>query len=195
MRDPCNVGAQVYHCAALIEVKTSAHCRVCIPEVLFVASIKNILPKGALCSLIVGVGGAVEGSKLTHGHINKFTLLFQLAVVFHSIVIGLGKKFIGGFPSAHFVEPTGANEHHIVGIAVVVLGKVLVLVNKVIKIRIFNHTIIIVVNHTSQHVLRVCAKVGAVAVKTRHKVTGQVRYCHNSAVVVFARCRTMGVDL
>ena len=159
LRDSCNVGAQVYHCATLIEVKTCAHCRVCIPEVLFVASIKNILPNGAFCSLIVGVGGAVEGCKLTHCHINKFTLLFQLAVVFHSIVIGLGKKFIRGFPSAHFVEPAGTHEHHIVGISVVVFGKVLVLVNKVIKIRIFNHTIIIVVNHTSQHVLRVCAKV------------------------------------
>ena len=96
-------------------------------------------------------------------------------------------------PTAHFVQPAGSYEHHVVCVSVVVLLQGTILIDQVVQIRILPG--LGVIDHTTQYVLRMGSEVGAIAVIACQQVSGQVRDCYYTAVLSFVGCRCMGILL
>ena len=187
-----HVRPQIKNGAALIHVDACTHIRVAVPEHLLVAAVEDVPPQRAL-RLGVGLLFPVVIGKFGHGHIHQLALFFQLAVVSAAIPIGLFQQLIGRFPASHFVHPAGADKHHVVGVAVVVLGQTAVLVDQIVQVGIF--PCFRIIDHTAKHILGVGAEVGAVAVIAGQQVAAQVRNGDNAGILVLVGRWRVGVGL
>jgi len=188
----CSVRAQVYDSTALIHIYAGTHEGITVPEQLLVGTVQNISPQSTL-RLGVGLLLTIVISELRHGHIGKLAFLLQVAVILHTVFITLLQQFVRLLPTAHFVQPTGSYEHHVVCVSVVVLLQGTILIDQVVQIRILPG--LGVIDHTTQYVLRMGSEVGAIAVIACQQVSGQVRDCYYTAVLSFVGCRCMGILL
>ena len=186
----CSVRAQVYDSTALIHIYAGTHEGITVPEQLLVGTVQNISPQSTL-RLSVGLLLTIVISELRHGHIGKLTFLLQVAVILHTVFITLLQQFVRLLPTAHFVQPAGSYEHHVVCVSVVVLLQGTILIDQVVQIRILPG--LGVIDHTTQYVLRMGSEVGAIAVIACQQVSGQVRDCYDTAVLCLISCRCMGV--
>ena len=188
----CSVRAQVYDSTALIHIYAGTHEGITVPEQLLVGTVQNISPQSTL-RLGVGLLLTIVISELRHGHIGKLAFLLQVAVILHTVFITLLQQFVRLLPTAHFVQPAGSYEHHVVCVSVVVLLQGTILIDQVVQIRILPG--LGVIDHTTQYVLRMGSEVGAIAVIACQQVSGQVRDCYYTAVLSFVGCRCMGILL
>ena len=131
----CSVRAQVYDSTALIHIYAGTHEGITVPEQLLVGTVQNISPQSTL-RLGVGLLLTIVISELRHGHIGKLAFLLQVAVILHTVFITLLQQFVRLLPTAHFVQPTGSYEHHVVCVSVVVLLQGTILIDQVVQIRI-----------------------------------------------------------
>ena len=186
----CSIRAKIYNSTTLVHVDAGSHIRVAVPEQLLVGTVKNIPPEGTfrlrICLFLTEVI-----RKLSHGHIGKLAFLLQLTIISHTVLIRLLKKFIGCFPASHLIKPAGSYKHHVVSISVIILFKVAILINQVIKIREF--PCLCIIDHTAKHILGMGSEVGAVSVITCQQISGKVRNGYDAAVLSFICCRCMDV--
>ena len=185
-----SIRSEVHDCPALVHIDTNSHIWVCIPEQLLVRTIKDVPPKSTF-RLGVGLLLAVIVSKFRHGHVDQFALFFQLAIIFTAIGIRFQKQLIRSFPSSHLIHPARSDEHHVIRITVVILFLRTILIDQIIQIWIF--PCLGIINHTAQHVLRMCTEIGSVSVIACQKVSGKMRDRNDSAVLRLIGSRCMCV--
>ena len=107
----------------------------------------------------------------THGHIDEFAFLFEFGVIIQAILIGFFEKFIRLFPSTGFIKPARSDEHHVVGVAVIVFALFAIHIDEIEEIGQF----VIQINHAAKDVLGMGAEVGSIAIEASHQIAGKMR--------------------
>ena len=108
------------------------------------------MPKADFRGVVIRMLVTVVIRVFFHRHIAKTPFCFEFPIICQGIFIGLLEQFVWGFPTAELIQPSWADEHHVVSVPVIVFALLDEHVDEVEEIRQF----VVFVDHAAKDVLR-----------------------------------------